>query len=82
MKPIGKSCLSIPLCRLRALPPVRFISEVEVQRLECEFVIGYREGDQVLYVSAFNDVLVDLLVFPEIMIVWSLFGKRPVSNLM
>jgi hypothetical protein len=28
--------------------------------LECEFVMGYREGDRVLYVSAFNNVPVDL----------------------
>ena len=38
IKPTGKSHLSIPLCRLRALPLVRPISEVDVERLECEFV--------------------------------------------
>jgi hypothetical protein len=41
IKPTGKSRLSIPLCRLKALPLIRPISEVEVQRLECEFVMGY-----------------------------------------
>jgi hypothetical protein len=71
IKPTGKSCLSIPLCRLRALPLVRPISEVEVQRLECEFVMGYRERDRVLYVFAFNNVLVDLPIPPGIMASWS-----------
>jgi hypothetical protein len=41
IKPTGKSRLSIPLYHLRALPLVRPISEVEVQRLKCEFVMGY-----------------------------------------
>ena len=67
IKPNGKSRLSILLCRLRALPLVRPISEVDVQQLECDFVMGYRKGDRVLYVSTFNDILVDLRVSPEIM---------------
>ena len=71
IKPTCKSRLSIPLCRLRVLPLVRPISEVEVQRLECEFVMGYREGDRVLYVSVFNDVPVDLPVSLDIMAAWS-----------
>jgi hypothetical protein len=33
IKPTGKSRLSILLCRLRALPLVRPISEIEVQRV-------------------------------------------------
>ena len=60
IKPTSKSHFSIPLYRLRGLPLVRPISEVEVQRLECEFVMGYQEGDQVMYISAFNNVPVDL----------------------
>jgi hypothetical protein len=71
IKPTSKSRLSIPLCRLRALPLVRPISEVEVQCLECEFVMGYQEGDRVLYVSGFNDVPVDLPIPPGIMASWS-----------
>jgi hypothetical protein len=71
IKPTGESRLSIPLWRLRALPLVRPTSEVEVLRLECEFVMGYREGDRILYVSAFNNVSVDLPIPPGIMASWS-----------
>jgi hypothetical protein len=71
IKPTGKFRLSIPLCRLRALPLVRPISAVAVQRLECEFVMGYLEGDRVLYGFAFNDVPVDLPISPGIMASWS-----------
>lgn len=69
IKPTDMFRFSISLCRLRGLFLVRPISEVEVQRLECEFVIGYREEDWVMYVSTFNDVHVDLPVFPAIMVV-------------
>ena len=41
-----------------------------MQRLECKFVMGYREGDRVMYVSAFNNVPVDLPVTPAIMAAW------------
>jgi hypothetical protein len=81
IKPTCKSRLSNPLCRMRALPLVQPISEVEVQRLECEFVMGYREGDRVLYVSAFNDVPVDL---PFPLALWPLevlSSNRPPQNL-
>ena len=71
IKPTSKSRFSIPLCRLRGLPLVRPISEVEVQRLEWEFVMAYREEERVLYVSAFNNVPVDLPVSPTIMATWS-----------
>ena len=71
INPTSKSHFSIPLCCLRALPLVRSISEVEVQRLECEFVMGCREGDRVMYVSVFNDIPVDLPVSPAIMASWS-----------
>ena len=39
------------ICWLRFLPLVRPMNKVDVQRLENEFVIGYRDGDRVLYVS-------------------------------
>ena len=42
-----------------------------MQRLECEFVMGYREGDCVLYVSSFNDVSMDMSVSPDIVSSWS-----------
>ena len=82
IKRTNKSRFSTPLCRLRGLPLVRPISEVEVQCLECEFVMGYREGDWVMYVSAFNDVPVDLPVPPRLCLRGFLFGKRPVQSLM
>ena len=76
IKPTSKSRFSIPLCHLRVLPFVRPISEVEVQRLECEFVMGYREGDRVMYVSVLNDIPIDLPVFPAIMASWSLLWQE------
>ena len=71
IKPTNKFRFSISLCRLRGLPFFRPISEVEVQRLESEFVMVHQEGDRVIYVSAFNDVPVDLPVSPAIMAAWS-----------
>ena len=38
IEPEAKSRFSIPLCRLRTLPLIRPINEVDVQRLENEFV--------------------------------------------
>lgn len=53
-KPVEKSRLRIPLCRLRCYPKVRPVLEADVQKLENEFVRGYREGDRVMYVSLFD----------------------------
>ena len=47
-----------------------------MQRLECEFVMGYREGDRVMYVSVLNDIPIDLPVFPAIMASWSLLWQE------
>jgi len=55
IRPLSKSRLSIPICRLEPLPLVRPILEFDVQLLENEFLNGYREGDRVLYVSIVND---------------------------
>ena len=38
-----------------------------MQRLECKFVMGYREGDRIMYISAFNNVPVDLPISLVIM---------------
>lgn len=46
--------IPIPLCRMISMPKVRPVSEVEIQKLENEFVHGYREGDRVLYVSVYD----------------------------
>lgn len=66
-KATNKSRFSMFLCHLRGFLIVHSISKVDVLNLECEIVVWYREGDRVLYVSAFNDVYVDLPVFHAIM---------------
>lgn len=50
-RPLGESCLSIPIYRFVSLLLVHPILEVNVQLLEREFVNGCREGDRVLYVD-------------------------------
>ena len=55
-KPLGKFRFSIPLCRLRCLPIVRPINDVDVSRLENEFMMGYRDGDRAMYVSIYNNL--------------------------
>ncbi len=70
-KPLGKSRFSIPLCRLRSLPLVRPINDVDVSRLENEFVMGYRDGDRAMYVSAYNNLDEPLDVSDDIKSSWS-----------
>jgi hypothetical protein len=71
VKPLNKSRFSIPLCRLRCLPLVRPINEVEVSRLENEFVMGYRDGDRAMYVSPYNNLNEVLSVSDDIKASWS-----------
>ena len=71
IKPLNKTRFSIPLCRLCCLPLVRPINEVDVSRLENEFVMGYREGDRALYVSPFNNLGEVLHVSDDILSSWS-----------
>ncbi len=71
VKPLNKSRFSIPLCRLRCLPLVRPINEVEVSRLENEFVMGYRDGDRAMYVSSYNNLNEVLSVSDDIKASWS-----------
>ena len=71
IEPEAKSRFSIPLCRLRTLPLVRPINEVDVQWLENEFVMGYRDGDRVLYVSIYNDRAETLDVTSDMYDSWS-----------
>ena len=54
IRPVEKSRLRIPLCRLSCYPKVRPIIETDVCKLANEFVKGYREGDRVLYVSPYS----------------------------
>ena len=71
IKPEAKSRFSIPLCRLRTLPLVRPINKVDMQRLENEFVTGYRDGDRVLYVAMYNDKAETLDVTSDMYDSWS-----------
>ena len=71
IEPEAKSQFSILLCRLHTLPLVRPINEVDVQRLENEFVTGYRDGDQVLYVAIYNDKAETLDVSIDMYDSWS-----------
>ena len=70
-KPLGKSCFSILLCCLRILPLVRPINDVDVSHLENEFVMGYRDGDRAMYVSAYNNLDEPLDVSDDIKSSWS-----------
>ena len=70
-KPLGKSRFAIPLCRLRCLPLVRPINDVDVARLENEFVMGYRDGDRAMYISLYNNLDEVLDVSDEIKSSWS-----------
>jgi hypothetical protein len=70
IRPLSKSRLSIPICRLEPLPLVRPILEFDVQLLENEFLNGYREGDRVLYVSIVNDRGKNLCVTKDKMRSW------------
>jgi hypothetical protein len=54
LSPRKKSRLQVPLCRMIVMDEVRAVGEVDVQRLESEFVNGYRDGDRVLYISVYN----------------------------
>ena len=70
MKLKEKLRLKIPLCRLRALPLVHPINEVDVQHLENEFVNGYQDGDCVLYVALYNNHKDSLAVSDDIKDSW------------
>ena len=67
----AKSRFKIPLCPLRILPLVRPINEVDVQRLENEFITGYCDSDRMLYVSIYNDKVETLDVTSDMFDSWS-----------
>ena len=71
MRSIAKSRFTIPLCCLKCLPLVRPISEVDVSRLENEFVMGYHDGDHAMYVSPYNNLDEVLQVSDDIRASWS-----------
>ena len=70
IKPLIKFHFSILLCRLRCLPLVRSINEVDVSRLENEFVMDYHDGDRALYVSPYNNLDEVLDVSDDILASW------------
>lgn len=69
--PVKKSRLQVPLCRMIVMDEVRAVGELDVQRLESEFVNGYREGDRVLFISAFNSLDMSCDVSDDIVESWS-----------
>ncbi len=73
---VKKSRLQVPLCRMLVMDEVRAVGELDVQRLESEFVNGYREGDRVLYISAFNNLDVSCDVTDEIVQSWSPIWRK------
>jgi len=55
MKPHSISRLGIPLCHLAVMPMVRLALQSDIARLQEDFVIGYRDGSAVFYVSVTNE---------------------------
>ena len=70
MKLEKKSPLKILLCQLPTLPLVCPINEVDVQRLENEFVNGYRDSDRVLYITLYNNHKDSLAISNDIKDSW------------
>ncbi len=64
---------------MRALPLVRPINEVDVQRLENEFVTGYCDGDRVLYVLIYNNKDEIFNVTEDIISGWSLLWRARIA---
>ena len=55
-QPIFVSRFSIPLCRLVAMPLVRPTLQSDLDKLEQEFVHGYRDGAAVFYVTLTDEL--------------------------
>jgi hypothetical protein len=55
MRPVPKSRMRIPLCRMVYMPMVRPTLDSDLKKLEQEFVHGYREGFCVFYVFLMNE---------------------------
>ena len=75
IKLVEKSRLSIPLRRMIPLLQVRPINELDVERLENEFVTGYRDGDRSIYVSIFNNQSQTVDVTNHLSSSWSALWK-------
>lgn len=70
-KPVKKSRLLVPLCRMISMAKVRPVGEMGVQHLEREFVKGYRDGDRVMYISMYNNDEMSSDVTEEVKAKWS-----------
>jgi hypothetical protein len=55
---------------------VRPINDVDVSRLENEFVMGYRDGDRALYVSIYNNLDEVLHVSDDIQSSWNILWQE------
>ena len=82
IKPLFKSRFVNSLCCLQCIPLIRPINEVDVARLENEFVMDYRDGDRALYVSLYNN-LNELSMSPMTSTNLGVhYVERPMRNLM
>ena len=62
--------MCIPLCHMHPLPLAQSINEVNVQGLENKFVIVYRDGACVLYVSIYDNQDLTLDITKDISSFW------------
>jgi hypothetical protein len=72
IQPTSKAKLCIPLCHMNSMPIVRLALLIDVKKMEHSFQMGYREGDEVFYVSATNNKGVEKLVIPELFDSWDI----------
>jgi hypothetical protein len=81
-KTLAKSRFSIPLCRLRCLPLVRPINDVDVARLENEFVMGIVMVTE-LCTSLFTTTSMRSFMSPMTSSPHGVhYGRRPMQSLM
>jgi hypothetical protein len=52
--PKRKYWMNIPLCRLMAMPIVRFVLKIHVLKMEQAFQMGYMQGEKMFFVSPTN----------------------------
>lgn len=69
--PKEKSRLNIPLCRMISRPIVRPALQTDVNKLEADFVHGYRDWEKVFHVSITDEDGNSAYVTPEVSQSWS-----------
>jgi len=55
---------------------VRLVGEMDVQRLESKFMNGYQDGNQVLYISPYNNFKKTMDITKEEIAKWSLHWQH------